>query len=222
MNTPPLLYKLIGHVTIWALFFAICCQSFASPLEDYLAKPPEIENPAWGNMSPPHETITVCIKLFSDAKTDRDKGLAIGGLAFVSRLMVQHPETREVANDLMARWIVPNIEFTRHVEKTETGSWKNTMIRVIESYKILGNAEGEKAALAMLHDGGEDEDTKEMAVYLLAYQQANAGDYISAIRTIQNLPETSKWTNDRPKMISNWTKRKAQADRESAKEKPKQ
>lgn len=210
-------------IRAWIIFLSINSFVYAGPLDDFLANPPEIENPPWGKMTPPHESIPVCLKLFKEAKTDRDRGLAIGGLAFVARLMIIHPESREAATDIFVRWVVPNMEFTRNVEKTESGSWKNTIIRVVESYQISGNTEGEKAALEMLFDGAEDEDTKEMATYLLSYHQANTGDYASALKTVQFLPATSKWANERPKMVKDWTNKMTKTDRESAEKKePKQ
>jgi hypothetical protein len=206
-------------IPAWVLL-SISSFVFAGSLEDYLANPPKIENPLWGEMTPPHESIPVCLRLYKEAQTDRDRGLAIGGLAFVARLMIMHPESRDAATDIFVRWVVPNIAFTRSVDKTESCSWKNTIIRVVESYKISGNSEGEKAALELLYDGAEDEDTEEMAIYLIAYHQANTGDFDTAIKTIEFLPSSSKWANERANMVKNWTKKK-QIERENAKKKPK-
>jgi predicted ATP-grasp superfamily ATP-dependent carboligase len=71
----------------------------------------------------------------------------------------------------------------------------------------MGNTEATRKCLRALQNESKNEDDQHMAIYLLAYEDAKSGDHEAAIRTIQSLPADSRWSVERHKLISQWTKK---------------
>ena len=80
------------------------------------------------------------------------------------------------------------------------------MLRARNIYRLCEDPEAEKQCLATLFKAKRKEGDEDLAVYLLAYQQAGQGEYKSAIKTINYLKEDSKWAANRKQLVRLWTK----------------
>ena len=177
----------------------------AGPLDDYLAMP-EAEwesRPAFG---PYQAAIPKYQQAFHKATRDYDKGMAVANLAFIALELARDEKTHEVARELAGTWVVPNLKTTLEIEQTSTCCWRRTVMRCANLYRLIGQPDMERDCLALLYRGNRREGDQDLAVYLLAYQQAGQGEFKKAIDTINHLNPESKWAANRDKLIRGWQK----------------
>ncbi|WP_411826112.1 hypothetical protein [Luteolibacter sp. AS25] len=178
---------------------------FAGPIENYIENPPEIENPPWEGSAPPEISIPLYQARLRDSSSDRDRGFAVANLAFIARQMADIPEYQEVAKQLADQYIMPNLDFTKPIEETNFASWRRTVLSCKNIYERIGDHEAERKCLELFYRANKKPDDRELALHLLAYQQVRLGNYKKAIKTIKHIPEESKWSNNREKLIKAWT-----------------
>lgn len=189
----------------------------AGPLDDYLNNPPHVVNPPWGFVDPPSVTIPIYLKEFSEAKTDEDKARPIGQLVFLALQMSNVPELRPAVAELLEKHIMPNLDHTKVLHKTNAFSWHHSILYCKQTYGRLGDHEAVRRCLNTFHQGSPLVEDKEMALYLLAYHDAGLGNYNEAIATINLLPSESKWANHRPTLIEGWKNMQTKAEEKAKK-----
>lgn len=188
-----------------AALAALAIVAQAGPLEDYLAKPAAGVKWEPGG-DPPQITVPRYQRMFREAEKDWQKGAAIGNLSVIALRMAQQPESRDAGRELLETWVLPNLEATKVFDNTHTVGWRHSLLRAKQTYKLCGDPEAEKAFLAKLYQANTKEGDKDLAVYLLAYQQAGQGKHQEAIKTLNFLKEDSPYARNREQLIRIWTK----------------
>lgn len=177
----------------------------AGPLADYLAKPAaEVKWDSPGD--PPQISVPHYQRMFRESDKDWKKGKAIGNLSVLALRMAQIPESRAAGRELLDTWVIPNLEATKVFDNTFSVGWRHSLLRAKQTYKLCGDLKREKECLAQLYKAEMKEGDKDLAVYLLAYQQAGQGDYQGAIKTINFLAEDSRYARNRKQLVRIWTK----------------
>lgn len=187
-----------------------------SALDEYLANPPAVENAPWAKSTPPNESIPNNIKRLASGDTEVTRAIAIGSLAFTASQMSGVTETQDAAKEVLEKWVMPNLSLTKILPETNPYCWQDTLLRARTAYRSLGNQTANRACLALLRDEGIEQDDREMAIYLLAYDYMQSKEYEQAINTFQTLPTDSRWADQRPRITELWMKK--QADEEKAKQ----
>lgn len=196
---------LAAGLLLMAGLFAARAALMAGPLEEYLAKPvAEVKWPLGGD--PPQITVPRYQRMFREAQEDWEKGAAIGNLSVIALRMALQPESRAAGRVLLETWVLPNLEATKVLDNTHTVGWRHSLLRAKQTYKLCGDHEAEKAFLAKIYQANAREGDKDLAVYLLAYQQAGLGNHQEAIKTLNFLDEDSPYARNRKQLIRIWTK----------------
>ncbi len=193
----------------------------AGPLDDYLTNRTVIKDAPWGHNDPPFVTIPKYLKEFSEAKTDEDKAHQVGRLVFLVRLMSDVPELRPAVAEMLEKHIMPNLDYTKVYDKTNTYGWRLSLLSIKHTYQKLGDHQAVRKCLNTLYLESSLPNDKEMALYLLAYHDVGLGNFTEAIDFINLLPAKSKWANDRAILIKEWTKMKIQAEKKATQPEPK-
>jgi len=177
----------------------------AGPLEDYLAKPVAEVNWEQGE-DPPQITVLRYQRMFRKSEKDWERGAAIGNLSVIALDMARKPEARAAGRELLDTWVIPNLEATKVFDNTHSVGWRHCLLRAKQTYKLCGDVEAVKACLKTLHDVNPREGDKDLAIYLLAYEQAGEGNHKEAIKTLNYLKEDSPYARNRKQLIRIWTK----------------
>lgn len=180
-------------------------QERAGALEDYLAKPASSVKWDWPG-GPPQISVRKYQQMFRGAKSPAEKAIAIGNLSVIAHRMAMGKESRAAGRQLNDEWVMPHIETTRAIGDSHSIGWRHCILRTRNIYRLCGDHAAEKQCLAALFSANAKEGDQDLAVYLLAYQQARLGDYVNAIKTLEFLKEDSKYAKDRTKLIRIWTK----------------
>lgn len=196
---------LTAGLLLMAGLFAASAALMAGSLQDYLAKP--VAEVRWApGGDPPQITVPHYQRMFREAEKDWQKGAAIGNLSVIALRMAQQPESRDAGRELLETWVLPHLEATKVFDDTHTVGWRHSLLRAKQTYKLCGDHEAEKAFLAKLYQANAKEGDKDLAVYLLAYQQAGQGRHQEAIKTLNFLKEDSPYARNRKQLIRIWTK----------------
>jgi tetratricopeptide (TPR) repeat protein len=196
------------------ILFAACGITFAEPLEDYLANPPVVDNPPWFAHETPEKMIPIYRQRFDDKNAkDREKGIAIANLAIIAGQMSGVDLARPAAADLLERIVMPNLDYTLAVEKTNACSWRQMVMTCANTYRNLGKFKESQNCLILFRDQIKNPDDKDMAIYLLAYEYAKTEEYQTSIDTIMSIATESRFANDRQKLVKYWTNKKAEKER---------
>lgn len=187
----------------------------AGALDDYLTNRTVFKDAPWGHNDPPFVTIPIYLKEFSEAKTDQVKAHQVGRLVFLALLMSNIPELRPAVAEMLEKHIMPNIEYTKVYDRTNTYSWHHSILDCKQTYQRLGDHQAVKKCLNTFYLESPLPNDKEMALYLLAYHDVSLKNYAEAVDTINLLPAESKWAAHRPMLIREWTKMKIQAEKKA-------
>ena len=185
----------------------------AGPLDDYLTNRTVIKDAPWGHNDPPFVTIPIYLKEFSEAKTDQVKAQQVGRLVFLALQMSNIPELRPTVAEMLEKHIMPNIEYTKVYDNTNTYCWRRSILNCNQTYQRLGDHQAVRKCLNTLYLESPLPNDKEMALYLLAYHDVSLENFAEAVDTINLLPAESKWAAHRPMLIREWTKMKIQAEK---------
>lgn len=193
-------------VTILAIAFVMPMASHASDLEAFIANPPSIENAPWGKEDAPSKQIPLYQLRLLSGKTDQEKGIAVANLAFIARRMSHHTLAQPASHELLEKWVMPNMEYTRGFRLSSACSWRKVMLHCITAYGELSDREKEEACMKQFYEANYQNGDRDLMVYMLAYQQARHGDYQHAMKTLDFLKEGCKWAAHRKKLKRAWTK----------------
>lgn len=209
----------ILHFTLliaWLMGLAMSGLCLADALDDYLAEPPKVTTDYWDDEGAPEIVIPRHVRQMKEAATEIERGMAVGQLGWVARFMAQEPRALAAAEALVTKHVMPNINATRALDPSDACCWRYTLINCRYVYKNNNNREAERECLSMMHHGSSKPGDKELALWLLAYQQAEMKDFAGAIKSINLIPEESKWARHRRKLIKHWSRELKKLEKKAA------
>lgn len=180
----------------------------AGALDDFLQNPLKVTHPTWPVKNPPHVQIPRYLSILgSPRSSDRDKGVAVGNLAWLALNLSEVPETRAAGKELLRNHVTPNLELAKVLEANNACSWRHSLLASQRSFLNLQDGDASEECLMVLYRHSDWPGDQEMTIYLLAYQMASQKKYHEAIEALQLLPEGSKWANQNPQLIKIWSKK---------------
>ena len=72
---------------------------------------------------------------------------------------------------------MPNLDYTKHVERTSNCAWHHVLYECYEIYGKLGDRAGRERCLQLLQAQPPSQDDKWFAIYLQAFLHADYGEY---------------------------------------------
>lgn len=145
MNYPSLTFSSVRSLLATSFFFSATLALHAGALEDYLSDPPVVGDAPWYNTTLPEDFIPPHLKTLGDeGATDRQRGIAVANLTFIASQMAEFKESKAAANELMNRYVMPNLYFTKSVEPSNSCSWRQTLIAAGTVYQALGDLQARR------------------------------------------------------------------------------
>ncbi len=202
-------WKSSGLMIALALAFSVQ-PGWSGPLDEFLRNPPDIKRPTWSVEYPPAQQIPKYLAILQSRESDlRQRGVAVGNLAWLALNLTEEPKTRAAGEELLRNHVVPNLALAKVLEDNNVCGWRHSLLAIRRCFNHLEDFEASEECLYVLHRYSDWPGDQEMAFYLHAYQLASRKRYKEAIEALERLPPESNWANQNPALIKIWGKKQA-------------
>ena len=200
-------YHFLGpSIVMGVLLTAIAGRSelAGQALNQFLADQIAPEVHEFGEIRITRADISQWLQRLRTAKPPQERGVAVANLQNCAWVLLDTPETRPVALELLDRWVIPNATLLRSKPRTSACSWENVVQGAYACYKKAGDPHGQRRVLELLSTQARDPDLRDLATIRLAGLKASQGSLGEAIDVVRKTDPNGKLAEPRTKLLQDW------------------
>lgn len=144
------------------------------------------------------------LKKLRTARRPQDRGIAVANLQNCAWALLNVPNARPAAIELLNQWVLPNATSLRSLPRTSACSWENVMHGAYASYKKASDIHGERRVLELLSTQARDPGLRDLAILRLAELKAAQGNLDEAIATARKSDCRGEFGEPRAKLLESW------------------
>jgi hypothetical protein len=182
----------------------ILSQFSRSALNDFLAGRIAPEVTEFGEIKMTRQDVLAWMQKARTARQAPDRGIAIANLQNCAWILLDVPETKPVAMELLNTWVLPHVTSLRTLPRTSSCSYENVVFGVYACYRQAGDVQGQRRVLDLLSTQAREPGLRDLAVLRLAGLKAAEGNLREAIELARRADARGEFSKARAQLMATW------------------
>jgi hypothetical protein len=173
-------------------------------LNQFLANQIAPEVQEFGEIRITRADISQWLQRLRTAKQPQERGVAVANLQNCAWVLLDTPETKPVALELLDQWVLPNATLMRAIARTSACSWENVIMGAYACYEKADDLHGRRRTLELLSTQARDAGLRDLAILRLAGLKADQGNLREAIDIARKSDSRGELFEHRGRLLEIW------------------
>jgi hypothetical protein len=173
-------------------------------LNQFLANQIAPEVQEFGEIRITRADISQWLQRLRTAKQPQERGVAVANLQNCAWVLLDTPETKPVALELLHQWVLPNATLMRAIPRTSACSWENVIMGAYACYEKGDDLHGRRRTLELLSTQARDAGLRDLAILRLAGLKADQGNLREAIDIARKSDSRGELFEHRGRLLEIW------------------
>jgi hypothetical protein len=173
-------------------------------LNQFLANQIAPEVQEFGEIRITRADISQWLQRLRTAKQPQERGVAVANLQNCAWVLLDTPETKPVALELLDQWVLPNATLMRAIARTSACSWENVTMGAYACYEKADDLHGRRRTLELLSTQARDAGLRDLAILRLAGLKADQGNLREAIDIARKSDSRGELFEHRGRLLEIW------------------